>query len=310
MTEPKYLDAIPGDFFCPAGGNWYACETGTKFVGCCLSNPCINHCVGDQLRPAGFSSRVYNQSPGGTCGGVTPFWTCTAGSTFWGCCNKDPCANHAVCPVGQLEPTVMGRPDQLEYFGALNSLMTNATSSASPSATPRTTDASSSGGVSGAVIGGAVGGAVALLAIIGVLIFFLCRRRRRKQSPPGGAEVGGHEGTAVMQQRKGAYAPASPQAGGLSPPPMYSSEQHAYYQGPQELPAEHSGSSAVNRYSELEGQGVMSRFSELPNTGAQPSELESPHASPKPAQMEFVPKQATQSGNGLGVMMGEEGRKR
>jgi hypothetical protein len=112
---------------------------------------------------------------------------------------------------------------------------------------------------------------------------------------------------------------------------MYSSEQHAYYQGkdpavppfpflngkyltscigPQELPAEHSGSSAVNRYSELEGQGVMSRFSELPNTGAQPSELESPHASPKPAQMEFVPKQATQSGNGLGVMMGEEGRKR
>jgi hypothetical protein len=104
----------------------------------------------------------------------------------------------------------MDRPDQLEYFGALNRLM--------GVASPRPTDASaaSSDGPSGAVIGGAVGGAVFLLAIIGALVFFLCRRRRRKQRLASGAEVGGQDGAAAMKQNKGAFATASPQAGGLS----------------------------------------------------------------------------------------------
>jgi hypothetical protein len=212
----------------------YACETGTKFVGCCTSNPCINHCVGDQLRPAGFSTRVYNRSPGGTCGGDTGFWTCTAGSTYWGCCNEDPCKNNSTCPIGKLEPTVMDRPDQLEYFGALNRLMGVAsprptdtsprptdTSPRPTDTSPRPTDTStaSSDGPSGAVIGGAVGGAVFLLAIIGVLVFFLCRRRRRKQRLASAAEASGQDAAAAaaaMKQNKGVFATASPQAGGLS----------------------------------------------------------------------------------------------
>jgi hypothetical protein len=148
----------------------------------------------------------------------------------------------------------MDRPDQLEYFGALNRLM--------GVASPRPTDTStaSSNGPSGAVIGGAVGGAVFLLAIIGVLVFFLCRRRRRKQRLASAAEASEQDGAApaaaAMKQNKGVFATASPQAGGLSrtyttlhtrgarademdrtaltaitAPPTYSPEQRAYYQG-------------------------------------------------------------------------------
>jgi hypothetical protein len=125
-------------------------------------------------------------------------------------------------------------------------------------ASPQPTDAStaSSDGPSGAVIGGAVGGAMFLLAIIGALVFFLCRRRRRKQRLASAAEAGGQDGAAAMKQNKGAFATASPQAGGLSrtyntlhtrgarademdrtaltattAPPTYSPEQRAYYQG-------------------------------------------------------------------------------
>jgi hypothetical protein len=107
----------------------------------------------------------------------------------------------------------MDRPDQLEYFGALNRLM--------GVASPRPTDTStaSSDGPSGAVIGGAVGGAVLLLAIIGALVFFLCLRRRRKQHLASAAEASGQDGAAAavaMKQNKGVFATASPQAGGLS----------------------------------------------------------------------------------------------
>ena len=116
----------------------------------------------------------------------------------------------------------MGRPDQLTYFGALNALTANETSShpsTSASASQNPTDASApSGGVSGAVIGGAVGGTAALLAIIGVLVFFLCRRRRqrRRNRAVGSGDAGAHDGAAAMEQHKTAYVPASPQSGGLS----------------------------------------------------------------------------------------------
>jgi hypothetical protein len=61
----------------------YMCEAGTKFVGCCMADPCTNGCHGDSLRPAGRSTALDSQSPGGSCGGQTPFWTCEQAPTFW-----------------------------------------------------------------------------------------------------------------------------------------------------------------------------------------------------------------------------------
>jgi hypothetical protein len=184
----------------------------------------------------------------------------------------------------------MDRPDQLEYFGALNRLM--------GVASPRPTDAStaSSDGPSGAVIGGAVGGAVFLLVIIGALVFFLCRRRRRKQRLASAAEAGGQDSAAAaaaMKQNKGVFATASPQAGGLSrtyitlhtrgaradvmdrtaltaitAPPTYSPEQRAYYQGmkpplsshchqPSNTPAQRTAGTTHRRHGRLGVEQVL-----------------------------------------------------
>ncbi|KAH7383745.1 hypothetical protein BKA66DRAFT_441269 [Pyrenochaeta sp. MPI-SDFR-AT-0127] len=267
MSENGYTPASPGDFFCPAGGKWYACETGTTFVGCCTSDPCKNGCFGDSLRPAGVSPSIYTKYPGGTCGGNTDFWTCMNGPTFWGCCNSDPCKNNGTCTVGHLEPAFMNRTDQFDYFRALNHLLssttvpsstarpsvsdvvatvnavTSATNSAAISAAISATGGSSSSstgaptnsgsgsgsGVSGAVIGGAVGGGVALIAVIAIAVLFLCRRKRRKGKQDGSESE--DPATLTVEQDKAAAAGANAaRFSGHSPPPAYSPEHQALYQ--------------------------------------------------------------------------------
>lgn len=173
----------------------YVCETGTKFLGCCTADPCRGSCFGDILRPAGRVSSLSNLSPGGSCGGQTPMWTCDAAPTFWGCCNEDPCMNNSTCPEGELEPAFWDRPDQYYYFHDLNVALSSSIPSATAFAIPSSTStvasstptatataASSSNGVSGAIIGGAVGGSVAFLIIIAAVVFYLCRLRRNKKA--------------------------------------------------------------------------------------------------------------------------------
>ncbi|KAH8708615.1 hypothetical protein GQ44DRAFT_776984 [Phaeosphaeriaceae sp. PMI808] len=310
MAEDNYSPAAPGDFFCPAGGTWYACQTGTNFIGCCTSDPCGTGCFGDRLRPVGVSTTIYNKYPGGTCGGNTPFWTCMAGPTFWGCCNSDPCKNNSTCSVGNLEPAFMTRPDQIKYFGALNvllsstvpSIISSATSllpvSETASGSPASTLPSSPSKVSSAIIGGAVGGAVVLLGMIGVVIFFLCRRRRRRQKS--------ENGEAKLIDKSSTEQPLSPELGGNSPPPAYSHEHQSFPHSestttnhihlkqwsykrivPQELPTEYADMSTSNRYSELPAQTTFHRLSELPAGATRLSELESPLVSPQPPQTDF-----------------------
>lgn len=167
----------------------YACETGSKFVGCCTADPCEHSCFGGSLKPAGRSSSLNNLSPGGSCGGTTPMWTCAAAPTFWGCCNEDPCMNNSTCPPGKLEPAFWDRPDQYYYFHDLNiALSSNVpeptafpTPSNMPSNRPTATAGASPSSVSGAVIGGAVGGSLAFLIIVAAVVFCLCRRRRNRK---------------------------------------------------------------------------------------------------------------------------------
>ncbi|KAL6704517.1 hypothetical protein ACN47E_008146 [Coniothyrium glycines] len=313
-----YTAATPGDFFCPAGGKWYACETGTKFIGCCLSDPCKNGCFADQLRPAGVSTTIYNQYPGGSCGGNTDFWTCLAAPTFWGCCNSDPCQNNSTCRQGDLEPTFMDRPDQLEYFGALNVLLSSTVSTAAATSTlasltpassisnaastspTATTTPAPPAKVSGAVIGGAVGGTLALVSIMALVIFLLCRRRRKKNKARSD-EAQEHSNMSMQQDKGFVVGPYSPQSNAHSPPPQYSSEYRSSYH-PQELPADSEApGSARSRYSELQGSTIEHRISELYASGSEPRELESPSVSPRPVQSEFASDQAKQNARGVGL---------
>ncbi|KAF1911535.1 hypothetical protein BDU57DRAFT_560286 [Ampelomyces quisqualis] len=308
MADDSYTPAAPGDFFCPAGGTWYACQTGTNYVGCCTEDPCQNGCFGDKLRPTGVSTKIYNKYPGGTCAGNTDFWTCLSEPTFWGCCNANPCENNSTCPVGKLEPTFMTRPDQFEYFGALNILLSSSVpASASPTTSTNPTSLSSkpSSSVSGGVIAGAVVGGVALISIIGVVVFLLCIKKRRKEKVTG-EPVNGDSG---MKSESGT---------GYSAPPTYSFMHQGFSQGmslitrshsqvmtdqqtgPQELPAEHTNLTVTNKTSELPSQTEY-RFSELPGSTPKPSELESPEISPRPAQNDFVNDQAKQPAQGLGL---------
>ena len=162
-------------------------------MGCCTADQCKNGCFSDTLRPAVRSTSLANLSPGGSCGGQTPMWTCEMAPTFWGCCNENPCTNNSTCPPGKLEPAFWDRPDQYYYFHDLNVALSSSvpdpttsstvgsTPSSSPSTTSPPTATPSSSGASGAVIGGAAGGLLVLLLIIAIVVFLLCRRQRNKK---------------------------------------------------------------------------------------------------------------------------------
>ncbi|KAH7078900.1 hypothetical protein BKA63DRAFT_253739 [Paraphoma chrysanthemicola] len=290
---------------CPSGGKWYACGSGTsRFVGCCASDPCSTGCAQGNIRPAAFNATAYGTFPDASCGSASDFFSCTAGSTFWGCCKQNACAATpaATCPQGDLVPAFMERPEQFNAYA--------------PSSESKKSN-------SGAVIGGAVGGGVAAAIIIGILIFFFCRKKKRNQH---NIEQGATASTPMMKERPEEHLSA--QYGGQSPPPTYSSPNPNFYQnvspskghpyhqpyqeyrhqddGPQELPAENP-SPVTHRYSELPAESSSSsnphRFSELPaGASSVPAELASPQISPRPLQSEFSTDLAKQTNQGLGVV--------
>ncbi|OAL57014.1 hypothetical protein IQ07DRAFT_582281 [Pyrenochaeta sp. DS3sAY3a] len=301
------------DFHCPLGGKWYACSTGSKFVGCCTSDPCgSTGCVQGNVRSGGYNISHYGEWPDASCGAASDFYSCSAGDTFWGCCKSNPCAATpaATCPQGDLVPAFLERPEQFSVYA-----------SASSTPTPEANSKSNTGAIAGGVVGGVAG-----LAIIGALIFFLLRRQKRNKHEDHS------EAAAAAQPMMNNEKPDerhSTQYGGLSPPPTYSAPTQSYYQhpdpskshyqqyanmadGPQELPAE-LASPNENRFSELPASGPSSghRFSELPADATRATELESPQTSPRPLQTEFATDMAKQpnQNRGLGVTTEEPPRK-
>ena len=86
---------------CPSGGNWYACGSGSNFVGCCTSEPCANSCPDGNLEPASFNSSYYGQFPDQQCPTGSRWYSCAyTDPPFLGCCKSSPCAGG--CPVGDL----------------------------------------------------------------------------------------------------------------------------------------------------------------------------------------------------------------
>ena len=86
----------------------------------------------------------------------------------------DPCMNNSTCPEEKLEPSYWDRPDQYEYFKALNILLASNTPSPNNGSKP-----------SGAVIAGAIVGSLAFVAILIVAVCLLCRRYNHTQKQTG-----------------------------------------------------------------------------------------------------------------------------
>ncbi|KAF3004279.1 hypothetical protein E8E13_008423 [Curvularia kusanoi] len=277
-------------FTCPSGGQWYACPS-KKFVGCCAGgDPCSNGCAEGNLRPAAFNAAEYGKFPDASCGTNSKFYTCTAGATFWGCCESVACASDPpACLGGNMTAAYMDLPAQIDFYLG------------------KKTAESKEGGSNGAVIGGAVGGAIGGLLIIGVIIFFFIRRRRQRQQTARGESA---EAAKPMMDGGKAFDSHSPNFVAQSPPPTYSATNGDYYQsmtpagktnpytqspysqgqwahnadGPVEMEA---GVGSSNRYSELpaevERPTTHHRYSEL-STG--PSCRVSPQHSPQASQTE------------------------
>ncbi|MCJ1239828.1 hypothetical protein MMC14_007826 [Varicellaria rhodocarpa] len=186
---------------CPSGGTWYACGTGSTFLGCCNSEPCVNGCPAGNLEPASFNSSWYGNFSDQQCPTGSQWYTCEfTKPPFMGCCKSSPCTDG--CPTGDLTAAFLdSNPELAGQFSpspalsvasvttssSLSSSTSTITSaSTSSAATPSTTSegivpvgsvgqpvtqhSTSIGVIAGAAIGGAV-----ILAIL--LLLFYYRRR-------------------------------------------------------------------------------------------------------------------------------------
>ena len=183
---------------CPSGGTWYACETGSKFVGCCNSSPCVNGCPDGNLCPASFDPEFYGKFKDQECPKGSRWYSCAYTSPpFLGCCKSPACGTG--CPVGDLTAGFLSSNPYIAE-GYLSSLTSSASSSDKPTSTSRSTSATSATVIgssskpsaaaepiatssstkisTGAIAGGAVGG----LAVIAILVILLLLYRKRRAS--------------------------------------------------------------------------------------------------------------------------------
>ncbi|KAF1826146.1 uncharacterized protein K489DRAFT_108334 [Dissoconium aciculare CBS 342.82] len=181
---------------CPTGGTFYACNSGTRFVGCCASNPCgSNGCPAGNLKPASFPAAQYGSMTDQQCE-AGEFYTCAATSPpFWGCCKTNPC-NAGSCGSTFLSAAFLSNnpasaAPYLALYGNTNAggvASSASSSSASTSDAPTSSASSNSNGSAGpssnnagAIAGGIVGG-LAVLAILILGIIILLRRRKQNTS--------------------------------------------------------------------------------------------------------------------------------
>ncbi|KAL8769057.1 MAG: hypothetical protein Q9209_004843 [Squamulea sp. 1 TL-2023] len=183
---------------CPQGGSWTVCESGSRFVGCCLnaSAACVNGCSDEDLKPASFLKERYLDVTASLCPGGSHWYTCaTITPTFMGCCVSNPCAQKG-CPRSDLRAAVLSpfEEESGPYTAIPGPSTTNTSSSSQPSSLASSTvsaAASSSTTASGptstthknigALIGGIVGGVIAI-SLLALLIFLLIRRRRQRHN--------------------------------------------------------------------------------------------------------------------------------
>jgi hypothetical protein len=109
---------------CPRDGSrWYACDSGSRFVGCCKLDPCKHGCDKDYIGAASFSANSFEQIPDAACPVAASFFMCSKSlasvSSYWGCCKSIPCGGSG-CPVGDVSPAYMDRPEQFTFYSSVH----------------------------------------------------------------------------------------------------------------------------------------------------------------------------------------------
>ncbi|KAF5590214.1 hypothetical protein FPCIR_6477 [Fusarium pseudocircinatum] len=195
------------------------------------------------------------------------------------CCRETSCQYHATCVNSEeyfvsskcdggcevdnytLKCSLLSQMTEAQTEGSVNAEATG-TATSQTTATETNRGSGSSGTPVGAIAGGTVGG-VAVLALIGVGVFFFLRRKKKSkasdsskyQQAPGGDKPGWNQ----QQQQSGYYYdPNSPSAGyDGSPNGQYGYQQAGGYPARHQQPANH----------EAGGEVVGSIPQELPDSG-------------------------------------------
>jgi hypothetical protein len=125
------------NFSCTRGGEWYACNTSSQFVGCCSVNPCTESCPKHALHPITFDPATFGQFPDLSCGIGAFTFTCSTNQTFYGCCKTNPCFK-SECPIGDLVPAFAGSSILKSIYGdpSLNFVGATPLTTASPKQAP------------------------------------------------------------------------------------------------------------------------------------------------------------------------------
>ncbi|THY96865.1 hypothetical protein D6C95_05077 [Aureobasidium pullulans] len=173
---------------CPSGGSWYACTTGSRFVGCCTGSidPCdeTTSCPTKNFKPASFDTAEYGTFPDQTCDADSNWYTCAGTDpAFMGCCKSNPCSSG--CPTQDLTAASLSTDEAVASAFITTSATAAATSTAAATTTPSAASSSSGDNV-GAIAGGVVGGIAGIaLVLIGILWCLKRKRRARKiEQPP------------------------------------------------------------------------------------------------------------------------------
>lgn len=106
--------------YCSGAGTFYACTSGSQFVGCCEStyDACDKGCLDSDVRNVAFDPRLYLKFPDASCGTDSSFYTCS-NAKFWGCCKSIPCSTELGCPSEDLIPAYMEDPPQVKFYSDL-----------------------------------------------------------------------------------------------------------------------------------------------------------------------------------------------
>jgi hypothetical protein len=104
---------------CPRDGSrWYACDSGSRFVGCCKLDPCRHGCDKAYVGAARLRKDISNRVPDVSCHDGL-FYTCFNPSSsiagYWGCCKSNPCGESG-CPIEDIGQAYMDRPEQQSFY--------------------------------------------------------------------------------------------------------------------------------------------------------------------------------------------------
>jgi len=154
---------------CPSGKPFYACDYGTRFLGCCTLegvDVCAKGCEPDNLQAANFNQQYYSNITRNDCN-ITiragEWYSCEQTSPpFLGCCASNACMYAGGCPYAQLVPAQLSENEtEIAPFSPI--LIHQPTS-----AKPRT----------GAIVGGVVG-SVVFTILVGSIVWYRIRKVRK-----------------------------------------------------------------------------------------------------------------------------------